>query len=467
MTDQARRAHPYIPNSEPGVKAGMLAEIGAASMDELYGDIPESLRFRGSMAIPEAIPSEAQLKRTVERILSRNVSCEEATSFLGAGCYNHYVPAICDEINRRSEFLTAYAGEPYEDFGRFQTLWEYESLMAELLDMDICNVPTYDWFQAASTALRMAGRYTERSVALVAGNLSPDRLAALRNYCEPVMRLELLAWDVKTGLMDLTDLQAKLDARVAAVYFENPGYLGFLETEGQRIADLTHAAGALLVVGVDPNSLGILTPPSGYGADLVCGDIQTLGNHMSFGGGMGGFIASRDEEKLVMEYPSRLFGISTTDVPGEYGFGDVAYDRTSFAHREKGKEFVGTASALHGITAAVYLSLMGPVGMKDLGVHILQKAQYLAQRLATLPGVKAPALDAPFYKEFVVDFTGTGKTVAELNDALLKEHIFGGKDLSGEFPGLGQSALWAVTELVSQEEIDRTIRVLAAILGGK
>ena len=461
-----RRAHPYIPNSVPSVKAEMLAEIGAKSIDELYADIPEALRFRGKMNIPEAIEAESLLKQHVEKILARNTSCEEATSFLGAGCYNHYVPVICDEINRRSEFLTAYAGEPYEDFGRFQVLWEYESLMAELLDMDICNVPTYDWCQAASTSLRMAGRYTGRSKALVAANISPDRFKAIRNYCQPVLMLETVTFDPKAGLMDLTDLKTKLNAEVAAVYFENPGYLGFLETQGQQIADLTHACGALLVVGTEPNSLGVLAPPSNYGADLVCGDIQSLGNHMNFGGGMGGFIASRDEEKLVMEYPSRLFGISTTEVPGEYGFGDVAYDRTSFAHREKGKEFVGTAAALHGITACVYLALMGPVGMKELGVHLLQKAQYLAKKLATVKGVKAPGLDAPFFKEFLVDFNGTGKTVAEIHAALLKEHIFGGKDLSQDFPELGQSALYCVTELVSQAEIDRFITVLTALLGG-
>ena len=462
-----RRAHPYIPNSEPSVKAEMLAEIGAKSIDDLYADIPEALRFRGKLNIPEGIESEYLLKQHVGRILARNTSCEEATSFLGAGCYNHYVPVICDEISRRSEFLTAYAGEPYEDFGRFQVLWEYESLMAELLDMDICNVPTYDWFQAASTSLRMAGRYTGRGKALVAANISPDRLKAIRNYCQPVLGIETVAFDPKTGLMDLADLKAKLGGDVAAVYFENPGYLGFLETQGQQIADLTHGCGALLVVGADPNSLGVLTPPSHYGADLVCGDIQTLGNHMNFGGGMGGFIASRDEEKLVMEYPSRLFGISRTEAPGEYGFGDVAYDRTSFAHREKGKEFVGTAAALHGITAAVYLSLMGPCGMKELGVHLLQKAQYLAKRLSGVKGVKAPGLDAPFYKEFVVDFNGTGRTVAEIHAELLKSHIFGGKDLSRDFPMLGQSALYCVTELVSQEEIDRFITVLNGILGGK
>jgi glycine dehydrogenase subunit 1 len=462
-----RHAHPYIPNSVPEVKAGMLAEIGACSIDDLYADIPEALRFRGKMNIPGPILSEYQLRRHVEGLLGRNTSCEEATSFLGAGCYNHYVPVICDEVNRRSEFLTAYAGEPYEDFGRFQTLWEYESLMAELLDMDICNVPTYDWFQAASTALRMAGRYTGRTRALVASNISPDRLKAIRNYCQPVLMIETVAFDPGTGLMDLADLKARLGDQIAAVYFENPGYLGFLETQGQQIADLVHAAGGLLVVGTDPNSLGVLTPPSGYGADLVCGDIQTLGNHMNFGGGMGGFIASRDEERLVMEYPSRLFGITRNPENGEYGFGDVAYDRTSFAHREKGKEFVGTAAALHGITAGVYLALMGPVGMKELGVHLLQKAQYLAKRLSTVKGVKAPALDAPFYKEFVVDFNGTGKSVAELNQALLQRKIFGGKDLSGDFPMLGQSALYCVTELVSQEEIDTFITVLDGILEGK
>ncbi len=462
-----RRAHPYIPNSVPSVKAEMLAAIGAASTDDLYADVPESLRFRGKMNIPEAIESEALLKKHVERILAKNTSCEEATSFLGAGCYNHYVPVICDSINSRSEFLTAYAGEPYEDFGRFQVLWEYESLMAELLDMDICNVPTYDGFQAACTSIRMAGRYTGRGVALVSTNISPDKLKAIRNYCQPVLKVETLAFDPTTGRMDLADLQAKLSADVAAVYFENPTYLGCLETEGRRIAELVHANGSQLVVGTDPSSLGVLTPPSQYGADLVCGDIQTLGNHMNFGGGMGGFIATRDEERMVMEYPSRLFGVMKHPETGEYGFGDVAYDRTSFAHREKGKEFVGTAAALHGITACVYLALMGPAGMKELGVHLLQKSQYLAKKLSGLPGVKTPGPGVPCFKEFVVDFNATGRTVADINAALLEHRIFGGKDLSKDFPQLGQSALYCVTELVSQEEIDRFITILSGILGGK
>jgi glycine dehydrogenase subunit 1 len=312
----------------------------------------------------------------------------------------------------------------------------------------------------------MAGRYTGRDRILVAGTVGQDKLRAIRNYCEPVMAVRTLATEPGTGLVDLDQLEASLDATVAAVYLEYPGYLGVLEGRGRRIAELAHARGALLVVYTDPSLLGVLAPPSRFGADLVCGDIQTLGNHMSFGGGLGGFIASRDEERLILEYPSRLFGIATTAEPGEYGFGDVAYDRTSFAHREKGKEFVGTAAALHGIAAGVYLALMGPAGMRELGVHLLQKAQYLARRLGQLPGVKAPALDAPYGREFTVDFSGTGRTVAELNKALLAEGIFGGKDLSAEVPALGQAALYAVTEQISQAEIDRFIAVLGAILGG-
>lgn len=178
-----------------------------------------------------------------------------------------------------------------------------------------------------------------------------------------------------------------------------------------------------------------------YGADIVCGDIQSLGMHIQFGGGQAGFIATRDEEKYVMEYPSRLFGITPTSVPGEYGFSDVAYERTSFAVREQGKEWVGTASALWGITAGVYLELMGPQGLADVGEVIMQKSHYAATQLATINGVQSPMFNGPSFREFVVNFDDTGKTVAEINTALLAQGIFGGKELNQEFPELGNSAL--------------------------
>jgi len=416
------------------------------------------------MNLPEPLTSEAALKRHVEGILGRNRSCAETLSFLGGGCWPHYVPAVCDEINRRSEFLTAYAGEPYEDHGRFQALFEYESLMAELLDMDVVNVPTFDWCQAASTSVRMAGRITKRNEALVADTIGPDRLLVMKNYCRGVMSLVPVRHDPETGGMDLEDLAAKFTEKTAAVYFENPSYLGFLETQGQRIAEMAHARGGLCVVGVDPISLGVIAPPGHYGADIVCGDIQPLGVHMNFGGGQAGFISTRDEERFVMEYPSRLFGIAKTAVEGEWGFGDVAYDRTSFGVREKGKEFVGTAAALWGITAGVYLALMGPQGMRELGQHILQKSQYALKKIAKLSGVKAPRFRSPYFKEFVVDFTGTGKSVADINQALLGRGIFGGRDLGRDFPGLAGCVLFCVTEVHTKDDIDSLAAALEEVL---
>ena len=454
--------HPYIPNSVPEVKARMLAEIGIDDIDTLYEDIPENLRFRGKLNIPEGLTSEIELERHMNDVLAANQTCSENISFLGGGCYRHYVPAICDEITGRAEFLTAYAGEPYEDHGRFQALFEYQSLMGELLETDVVNVPTYDWGQAASTSIRMAGRITGRDVILIADTISPDRLQVIRTYCEPVMRIELVGHLTETAGLDLEDLRKQLNDSVAGLYLENPTYLGTVEQHGQVIADTLHNNGSLLAVGVDPISLGVLQPPSQYGADVTCGDIQSLGNHTYFGGALGGFIATRDEEKYVMEYPSRLFGISRTEREGEWGFGDVAYERTSFAVREQGKEFIGTAAALYGISAAVYLSLLGPQGIRELNQNIVQKSQYAMQRLAGLDGVQIK-FNSFHFKEFVVDFSATDQNVAEINRALLEQDIFGGKDLGAEFEELKGCALYAVTEVHTQDQIDRLVETLEAL----
>ena len=463
MKKKEKPVHPYIPNSVPEIKAKMLEEIGVKDIDELYDDIPENLRFKRELNLPESIPSEYALKRHVEKILSKNRTCDENVSFLGGGCAQHYVPAICDEIIKRAEFLTAYAGEPYEDHGRFQALFEYESLMAELLDMDVVNVPTYDWSQAASTSIRMAGRITGRDEVLISDTVSSDRFSAIKNYCHPVMTLKKVKHLPETGLMDLEDLKSKMSSTVAGVYFENPSYLGFIESQGQVISDITHKSGSLCLVGVDPISLGIITPPSSYGADIVCGDIQGLGNHMYYGGTLAGFISTRDEEKFVMEYPSRLFGITRTRVNGEWGFGDVAYDRTSFGVREEGKEFIGTAAALYGIAAAVYLSLMGPKGMQELGKNIMQKSLYLTKKLSEIDGIKI-RFKSSHFKEFVVDFNSTGKKVKDINKSLLDYGIFGGKDLSQEFPELKNCALYCVTEIHTKKNMDNLAHTIKKCL---
>jgi glycine dehydrogenase subunit 1 len=456
--------YPYIPNSVPAVKQRMLSAVGAESVDEFYADVPEELRLTQPLNLPPPLLSEAALKRHVEGILARNRTAGELLSFLGAGCYQHHVPAICDEVNSRGEFLTAYAGEPYDDHGRFQALFEYASMMGELLNMDVVNVPTYDGYQAAATALRMASRITGRREALVCRAISPDKLSKIQDYCQRAVAIRLFGVDPRTGQMDQDALRAAISDRTAAVYFENPSYLGVIEGQGEEIACIAHEQGALCVVGADPLSLGVLTPPADYGADIVCGDIQPLGMHMQFGGGQAGFIATRDEERYVLEYPSRLFGIAPTRVPGEYGFGDVAYERTSFARREEGKEWVGTAAALWGITAGVYLALMGPQGMAEIGEGIMMRARYAMLRLAKIPGVRAPAFRSSHFQEFVVDLNGTGRTVAEINQGLLARGILGGKDLSQEFPELGQSALYCVTEVHTREDIDRLAAALKEVV---
>jgi glycine dehydrogenase subunit 1 len=399
----------------------------------------------------------------VEEILGKNRTAGELLSFLGAGCGQHYVPAVCDEVNQRGEFLTAYAGEPYDDHGRFQVLFEYASMMGELLDMDVVNVPTYDGFQAAATSIRMAARMTGRRDVLISGAIGREKLSKIRDYCKPELRLREAGRHPGTGRLDLDALERSITPDTAAVYFENPSYLGMIETDGERISAAAHSCGALCIVGADPLSLGVLKPPVQYGGDIVCGDIQPLGMHMQFGGGQAGYIATRDEEQYVSEYPSRLFGIAPTSVPGEYGFGDVLYDRTSFAKREEGKEWVGTAAALWGITAAVYLALIGPRGIRDLGVGIMERNRYAMLEIDSLSGISVPSLEAPHFKEFLVDLTGTGKTVVQINRALLSRGILGGKDLSAEFPDLGQSALFCVTEVHRKEDIDRLVAALKEV----
>jgi glycine dehydrogenase subunit 1 len=257
----------------------------------------------------------------------------------------------------------------------------------------------------------------------------------------------------------MADLESKMCEDTAAVYFENPNYLGVIEAEGASISDVAHDGGAESVCGVDPISLGVLAAPSDYGVDIACGDAQPLGIHMYAGGGSCGFVATRDEERYVAENPLRLICIADTAVEGEYGFGQALYERTSYMARENAKDWVGTTTALWGIAAAVYMSLLGPQGMKELGETILQKSHYAAATLDALDGVDIPF--KTFFKEFPVAFN---KTVMEVNEALLGHRILGGKDLSTEYPELGMAALYCVTEMHSLGMIDALGAALKEVL---
>jgi glycine dehydrogenase subunit 1 len=339
-------------------------------------------------------------------------------------------------------------------------------MIGELVGMEVSGLPTYDWGSSVGNSVRMAQRLTGRSKVLVPRIISPARLSIIRTFAQlPVMpghiEIEEVGYDPETGHLDLSDLESKIDGETAAVYVENPSYLGVVETEGQEIAGIAHSHGAEFVVGVDPITLGVLVPPSDYGADIVCGDIQPLGIPMFAGGGLGGFIASRDEERYVAEYPLRLISITEND-RGEYGFGQCRFDRTSYIGRDKAKDWIGTTTALWAITAGVYMALMGLQGMREVGEAILRKARYAANRLSEIEGVEIPLTG--FFKEFIVNFDGVDREVSEINGELGARGIFGGKDVSQEFPELGQSALYCVTETHSKDELDRLVTNLREVL---
>jgi glycine dehydrogenase subunit 1 len=457
------KVHPYIPNSEESVKKEMLKELGIKSAEDIFDAIPEHLRFRGKMNLPDPILSEARLRQHVEKMLAKNRNCKDNISFLGGGCWQHHVPSVCDTIAARDEFLTAYVGEAYSDHGKFQALFETSSMIGDLTGFDACNTPTYDWASAIAMAGRMACRTKGRQQILVSDDISPGRLMVIQNYWKPEIELVMVKYDYQKGCMDLNDLKSKISNKTTAVYFENPSYLGFIETKVKEIVKIAHSKGAFVIVGADPSSLGVLEGPGNYGADYAVGDYQPLGLHLGFGGNQGGWVATGDSKEMIAEYPSLLFGVTETVQKGEWGFGEVFYERTSYANREKGKDFVGTTTALFGIVAGVYMALMGPQGFKELGEGIMQRVAYAKSKIADTPKVKIALPDAHAFKEFIVDFNGTKKTVAEINKALMAANIFGGKDISKEFPVYGQSALYCIAEMHTKEDIDNLVNVLAKV----
>ena len=468
MAKEKSLIHPYIPNSVPEIKEEMLKEIGVKDVETLYQEIPDRLRLRRKLNLPAPFLAESELKKHVKSLLSKNKTCEENLNFLGGGCWQHYVPAVCDEIIGRSEVLTAYTGEEYSDLGRMQMYFEYQSELGELLGMDVVCLPVYSWGVAASFAIRMASRITGRNEVLLPKTVSPERLATIRTFCQPVatpghIDVKLIGYDSKAGLLDLEDLKNKVSSKTAVVYFENPSYLGFIESQGAKISEIAQANGALSIVGVDPISLGMLPAPPDYGADIAVGSIQPLGVHMNCGGSTAGFIASRDEEKYVAEYPSFLISITGTIEEGEYAFSNCTFERTAYMKRDKAKDFIGTTANLWALSAAVYMALMGPHGFEEIGELIIQRSHYAIKLLSEIKGINIPFSPNSF-KEFVVNFNGTGKTVKEVNKALLKHNIFGGKDISQEFPELGNSALYCVTEIHSQDDIKKLANALKEVL---
>ena len=463
--------HPYMPNSVPEIKKELLDELGIEDVREIYESIiPKELLFKERLKLPEPILSEYELKRHVAGILNKNISTEEYTSFLGAGCYKHQIPAVCDEINTRGEFLTAYCGDTYSDHGKMQAIFEYTSMMGELLDADVVSYTTYDAGQSVCSAFRMAARLhsaagRDKKVVLVPDTMNPDIYSQAVSYCRNVLRIEKVGHVPETGLMDLKELEEKLKLKdAAAVFYENPSYLGFLEEQAAEIAEISHKYEAVCIAQPQVSALGIMESPINLGADIVCGDIQPLGMHLQYGGGQAGFIASHQKLEYMEQFPTYMYGIAKTDKEDAYGWGRAMNYRCSHGSREKANEYFGTETGLWGITAAVYLASMGPQGMYELGETIMRNLKYLIERLNQIEGVRANPFGRYNFQEVLVDFNDSGKCAADINKALLSCRIFGGKDLSREFPQLGQCALYCVSELTTQAEMDKLVNAIAHIV---
>ena len=468
MNKLGKHNHPYIPNSQPEIKAEMMKTIGIKDLDELYLDVPERYRLRKLLNIPRGM-SEFEVKKHVESLLAKNKTCAEMLTFLGAGCWPHYVPAVVKEIVQRSELLTSYTPyQPEVSQGMLQALFEYQSMICELTGMEVANCSMYDWASALGEAARMASRLTNKNEILIPRVIHPERLATLRVYAEPAgITIKQVAYDAETGQLSLEDLKSKISEKTAAVYVENPSYLGFVETQVEDIGGEAHANNALFIVGVDPTSLGILKPPGDYGADIVVGEGQPLGNPMNFGGPLLGIFACRGDLKMVRQMPGRIIGMTTTKDGNRQAFCMALQTREQHIRREKATSNICTNEALCAVASAVYMALLGPEGMRELGETIMYKANYAMRLLSKIQGVKAPVFNSPHFKEFTVNFDEAGLSVKEAHEKLLKLGIHGGKDVSKEFPELGETALYCVTEIHSKEEIERLAKSLEDVLAGR
>lgn len=454
-----------MPNSGSAVKEEMLREIGVRNAHALFDDIPESIRKNSTLQLPPA-RSEMETRRQVEDVLGRNISTRDITSFLGGGVWPHYVPAAVDEVVSRSEFITSYTPyQPEISQGLLQALFEYQSMIAELMGMEFANSSLYDWATALGEAARMSARVTGRDEFIVPHYIQQDRLETLKTFSEPAgIRIVEVGQDRRTGAIIEDDLQQKVSSKTAGVYIESPSYLGFFEAGAKRIGEIAHEKGALFIIGADPTSLGLFASPGEQDADIAIGEGQPLGNHMNYGGPLLGLFACKGE-RLLRQMPGRLIGMTMTKDGGSKAFTMVLQTREQHIRREKASSNICTNEALCAVAAAAYLSLMGAQGLERLGKNILANSSYTMRQLSELDGLTVPLFEAQHFKEFVIGFDRTGLAASQVNAKLLQRGIQGGICLRDQFPELGQSALYCVTEMHRREDIDRLVATVKAIMG--
>jgi glycine dehydrogenase subunit 1 len=444
----------YIP-ATPAERARMLAAIGVREVDDLFRDIPQEVRLRRPLDLPPAMADQDLLVH-MRRLAERNIDSDRLACFLGAGAYDHFVPSTVPHLALRPEFLTAYT--PYQAElmqGELQAIYEYQTMMCELLGMDVANASMYDGASATGEAASMAADLTRRSEVLVSAAVHPEYRQVLRTYTShlPITIREVPASD---GITPLDAARATVTDATAALIVQSPNFFGCLE-DGAALARIAHDRGALLVVAIsEPVCLGLLTPPGDYGADIVTGEGQALGNALNFGGPYLGIIATRDV--FVRRIPGRLVG-RTVDTEDRPGYVLTLQTREQHIRRAKATSNICTNEALNALAAAVYLSTLGAQGIRHVAELCARKAHYARERIAALPGYSL-AFPAPTFNEFVVRCP---MPPAEINRRLLEHDILGGLPLGRFYADLEDCWLLCVTEKRTREEIDRLVGHLEAL----
>ena len=437
----------------------MLAAVGAASVEELLADIPAEVRLRRPLDLPAGV-AESEVFEELRALAARNQPASALTSFLGAGAYDHYVPAVVDAVTSRSEFMTAYTPyQPERSQGLLRAIFEYQTVICELTGLPVSNASLYDGATALTEATLLAGASTRRGGVVVSAGVHPEYrqvLATTSNAHGP--RPVEVALSGR-GYTPLESLAAAVDGDTAAVVVQQPNFLGGLE-EMAAAAQLAHDAGALFVAVVDPLSLGLLKPPGEYGADIAIGEAQSLGNYLSFGGPYLGFMAVA--EPLLRRLPVRIAG-ETVDTEGKRGYVLTLQTREQHIRRERATSNICSNHALNALAALVYLSWLGQEGLPELSLHCARKAAYLRERLAALPGVE-PLPEGPVFREFGLRLP---VPASQLIEALVPQGYLAGVDAGRWFSGLDDVLLVAVTERRTRAQLDAFVEAVATYLAGE
>ncbi|MDR3612286.1 MAG: aminomethyl-transferring glycine dehydrogenase subunit GcvPA [Candidatus Obscuribacterales bacterium] len=451
MTEQNYSNIPYLPHTE-GDRQEMLAALGKRTFEELISHIPQEVRAK-TLELQDGL-SEMELSQHVAELAAKNKSTSTQPSFLGGGSYHRYVPAIVGAVCSRSEFSTAYTPyQPEVAQGSLQVIYEFQTAICLLTGMDVANASMYDGPTACAEAALMATRLTNRKKIVVSETVNPEYSMVTHTYVNSCG----LEWQTLSGTTGVTKLEASdLDQSVAAVIVQYPNYFGCLEKLSEY-AEAVHKNGSLLIVITDPISLGLLTPPGLFGADIVIGDAQSCGNSLSFGGPSAGYMACRKE--FIRQLPGRLAG-ATVDNRGQRAFTLTLQTREQHIRRARATSNICTNQALNALAMLVYLTYMGPQGLKQIANISLQRAHYLADKLAGIEGVSL-AFNAPFFNEFVLTTSFSAiKVLAELE----AQGVLGGIAVSAFKPELPNAILVATTELTTPSDIEKYLSAMATVM---